>query len=179
MRPVPQAHVVSHNCRIVIKMPARKFRASRQMNSHTLTLDSACAQAFSRCSFPAQACLVARRPAFWRCACVCIENAKMVGLCVYIPIFCEGDVMSWWNIFGHTAVSDSGKVIQRVSDTTSVSSDGTTYTRMGSTTVGSDGSIFTQTGSFSSDGSTRMGDGATGLGAVFNKRGDGFHNDGW
>ena len=96
-----------------------------------------------------------------------------------IPIFSEGDVMSWWNIFGHTAVSDSGKVIQRVSDTTSVSSDGTTYTRMGSTTIGSDGSIFTQTGSSSSDGSTRMGDGATGLGSVFNKRCDGFNSDDW
>ena len=177
MRPVPQAHVVSHLCRIVIKMPAQKFPASRQMNSHTLTLDSACTQAFSRCSLPAQACLVARRPAFWRSVCPCTKNAKMVGLSLHF--FSEGDVMSWWNIFGHTAVSDSGRVIQRVSDTTSVSSDGTTYTRMGSTTVGSDGSIFTQTGSFSSDGSTRMGDGATGLGAVFNKRGDGFHNDGW
>jgi hypothetical protein len=41
---------------------------------------------------------------------------------------------------------------------------------MGSTTVGSDGSVFTQTGSFSSDGSSRMGSTATGLGAVFNKK---------
>jgi hypothetical protein len=40
---------------------------------------------------------------------------------------------------------------------------------MGNTTVGSDGSVFTQMGSFSSDGSTRMGSTATGLGAVFNK----------
>jgi len=39
---------------------------------------------------------------------------------------------------------------------------------MGRTTVGSDGSVFTQTGSFSTDGSTRMGSTATGLGAVFN-----------
>jgi hypothetical protein len=38
---------------------------------------------------------------------------------------------------------------------------------MGSTTVGSDGSVFTQTGSFSSDGSTKIGSTATGLGAVF------------
>jgi hypothetical protein len=38
---------------------------------------------------------------------------------------------------------------------------------MGSTTVGSDGSVFTQTGSFSSDGSSRMGNTATGIGAVF------------
>ena len=43
---------------------------------------------------------------------------------------------------------------------------------MGSTTVGSDGSMFTQMGSFSTDGSTRMGSTATGLGAVFNKPDD-------
>ena len=43
---------------------------------------------------------------------------------------------------------------------------------MGSTTVGSDGSMFTQMGSFSTDGSTRMGSTATGLGAVFNKQDD-------
>ena len=40
---------------------------------------------------------------------------------------------------------------------------------MGSTTVGSDGSVFIQTGHFSSDGSTRLGSSATGLGAVFNQ----------
>jgi hypothetical protein len=40
---------------------------------------------------------------------------------------------------------------------------------MESSTVGSDGSFFTQMGSFSSDGSTKMGSSATGLGAVFNK----------
>lgn len=76
--------------------------------------------------------------------------------------------MSFWNIFGKFAVSDSGETIQKISDTTSISSNGTTYTKMGSTTVGSDGSLFTQTGSFSTDGSTRMGSTATGLGAVFN-----------
>ena len=76
--------------------------------------------------------------------------------------------MSFWNIFGKSAVSDKGETIQKVSDTTSISSEGTTYTKMGSTTVGSDGSIFTDMGSFSSDGSTRMGNTATGLGAVFN-----------
>jgi len=64
--------------------------------------------------------------------------------------------------------------LQKVSDTTSVSSDGTTYTKMGSTTVGSDGSVFTQMGSFSTDGSTRMGSTATGIGAVFNSPGDDF-----
>ena len=77
--------------------------------------------------------------------------------------------MSFWQILGRLAVSSEGETIQRVSDTTSLGSDGTTYTRMGLTTVGSDGSVFTQTGSFSSDGSTRMGSTATGLGAVFNK----------
>jgi hypothetical protein len=80
--------------------------------------------------------------------------------------------MSFWNFFGRMAISDEGETIQRISDTTSISSDGTTYTKMGNTTVGSDGSLFTQTGSFSSDGSTRMGSTATGLGAVFNKRDD-------
>jgi hypothetical protein len=78
--------------------------------------------------------------------------------------------MSFWNIFGRFAVSDAGETIQKVSDTTSISSDGTTYTTMGSTTVGSDGSVFTQMGSFSTDGSTRMGNTATGIGSVFNDR---------
>ena len=80
--------------------------------------------------------------------------------------------MSFWQILGRLAISSEGETIQRVSDTTSVSNDGTTYTRMGSTTVGSDGSTFTQMGSFSTDGSTRMGSTATGLGAVFNKPDD-------
>ena len=70
--------------------------------------------------------------------------------------------MSFWQILGRVAVSSEGETIQRVSDTTSVSSDGTTYTRMGATTVGSDGSTFTQMGNFSTDGSTRMGNSATG-----------------
>ena len=78
--------------------------------------------------------------------------------------------MSFWQIFGKSAVSDKGESIQRISDNISVSSDGTTYTRMGSTTSGSDGSVFTQMGNFSSDGSARMGNTATGLGAVFNKK---------
>lgn len=82
--------------------------------------------------------------------------------------------MSFWQILGRFAFSDQGETIQKVSDTTSVSSDGTTYTRLGSTTVGSDGSVFTQTGSFSSDGSTRVGSTATGLGAVFNNPRDDF-----
>jgi hypothetical protein len=77
--------------------------------------------------------------------------------------------MSFWQILGKWAYSDSGESIQKVSDSTSISSEGTVYNRMGNTTVGSDGSVFTQMGSFSSDGSTRMGSTATGLGAVFNK----------
>ena len=76
--------------------------------------------------------------------------------------------MSFWQVLGRFAFSDNGERIQKVSGTTSVSSDGTTYTRMGSTSVGSDGSVFTQMGNFSSDGSTRMGSTATGLGSVFN-----------
>ena len=90
--------------------------------------------------------------------------------------------MSFWNIFGRFAVSDTGETIQKVSDITSVSSDGTTYTKMGSSTVSSDGSVFTQMGSFSSDGSTRMGSTATGLGSVFNDRKQdrfGFDDDKW
>lgn len=78
--------------------------------------------------------------------------------------------MSFWNIFGRLAVSDTGETIQKVSSTTSVSSEGTTCTKMGSITVGSDGSVFSQMGSFSSDGSTRIGSTSTGLGAAFNDR---------
>ena len=55
--------------------------------------------------------------------------------------------MSFWQILGRFAFSDQGETIQKVSDTTSVSSDGTTYTRMGSTTVGSDGSVLTSSAS--------------------------------
>ena len=82
--------------------------------------------------------------------------------------------MSFWQILGRIAVSDTGETLQKVSDTTSVSSDGTTYTKMGSTTVGSDGSVFNQMGSFSTDGGTRIGSTATGIGAVFNNSSDEF-----
>jgi len=78
--------------------------------------------------------------------------------------------MSFWQIFGKYAVSDQGETIQRLGGSSSVSSKGTIFTHMGSTTVGSDGSVFTQTGKFSSDGSSRMGSTATGLGAVFNNK---------
>ena len=35
--------------------------------------------------------------------------------------------MSFWNIFGKFAVSDKGETIKKVSDTISISSEGTTY----------------------------------------------------
>ena len=76
--------------------------------------------------------------------------------------------MSFWNLLGSFAVSDQGETITKLNDTFSVSSNGTTYTRMGDNTVGSDGSFFTKMGAFSSDGSVRMDNIATGLGAVFN-----------
>ena len=76
--------------------------------------------------------------------------------------------MSFWQILGRLAISNDGETIQRVSDETYVSNTGAAYTQMGPTTVGTDGSVFTQMGSHSSDGSTRVGDTATGLGAVFN-----------
>ena len=82
--------------------------------------------------------------------------------------------MSFWNIFGNMAVSDKEETIQRVSDNTSVSRDGTTYTHTGSNTVGSDGSMFTQMGSVSTDGSTRIGGTMIGLGAVFYNESDDF-----
>ncbi len=75
--------------------------------------------------------------------------------------------MGIWNIFSWFATSDKGETIHRVSDTTSVSSNGSMYTPVGPFTHGSDGSEFTQMGNFSSDGSTRFGNTATGLGAVF------------
>ena len=75
--------------------------------------------------------------------------------------------MSFWNIFGRLAVSDQGETIQKVSDSTFISSKGTVYTSTGKYTNGSDGSVFTQTGDFSSNGSIRMGHVATRLGAVF------------
>ena len=78
--------------------------------------------------------------------------------------------MSFWQIFGKSAVSDQGETIQRLGDSTSVSSKGTVFSLMGSTTLGSDGSVFTQMEGFSGDGSSRMGSTATGLGAVFNKK---------
>ena len=82
--------------------------------------------------------------------------------------------MSFWNIFGNMAVSDKGETITRLSDTTSVSSSGVTYTKVGNMTVGSDGSNFTQIGDFSTDGSVRMGSTTPGRGALFGDRSDPF-----
>lgn len=82
--------------------------------------------------------------------------------------------MSFWNIFGNMAVSDNGETITRLSDTTSVSSSGVSYTKVGNMTVGSDGSNFTQMGDFSTDGSVRMGGTTTGRGALFGERSDPF-----
>lgn len=78
-------------------------------------------------------------------------------------------IMSFWQILNSFAISDSGDSVHKISDTVSISNNGTTYTTMGLTTVGSDGFVFIQQGSFSSDGSTRMGSVATGLGAVFSQ----------
>jgi len=80
--------------------------------------------------------------------------------------------MSFWNIFGNMAVSDKGETITRLSDSTSVSSTGITYTQMGNMTVGSDGSSYTQMGNLSTDGSVPMGSSATGCGALFTEKQD-------
>ena len=77
--------------------------------------------------------------------------------------------MSFWQILGNFAFSDSGETVHKISDSLSISTEGTSYTTMGLTTVGSDGSVFIQQGVFSSDGSTRMGSVATGLSAVFGR----------
>ena len=77
--------------------------------------------------------------------------------------------MSFWQILGNWAFSDSGTSIQKLTENTSLSSDGTIYNRFGNITVGTDGSMFTQIGRFSSDGSMRFGCTATGLGAIFNQ----------
>jgi hypothetical protein len=83
--------------------------------------------------------------------------------------FLKENTMSFWQILGNFAFSDTGQTVHKISDSLSISTEGTSYTTMGLTTVGSDGSVFIQQGSFSSDGSTRMGSVATGLGAVFGR----------
>ncbi len=87
--------------------------------------------------------------------------------------------MGIWNIFGRFAISDQGEAIHKISETTSMASNGTVYTTLGPFTHGSNGSDYTQTGNFSSDGSTRMGSIATGLGAVFIKSHTGEDDDGF
>ncbi len=86
-----------------------------------------------------------------------------------IKCFIQEHIMSIWQILGSFAVSDSGDTVHKISDSLSISTNGTSYTTMGLTTVGSDGSVFIQQGCFSSDGSTRMGSVATGLGSVFGR----------
>lgn len=76
---------------------------------------------------------------------------------------------TFWQIFKDFAVSSKGEMLQRIDKNVSVSSKGTTYITDGDTTVGSDGDVYVQMGDFSSDGSVRMGEVATSLGAVFNK----------
>ena len=83
--------------------------------------------------------------------------------------FLKGYTMTIWQILGNFAFSDSGETVHKISDSLSISTEGTSYTTMGLTTVGSDGSVFIQQGVFSSDGSPRMGSVATGLGAVFGR----------
>ena len=83
--------------------------------------------------------------------------------------FLKENTMSFWQILDNFAFSDSGETVHKISDSLSISTEGTSYTTMGLTTVGSDGSVFIQQGVFSSDGSTRMGSVATGLGAVFGR----------
>ena len=77
--------------------------------------------------------------------------------------------MSIWQLLGSFSVSETGESVHKISDSLSISTSGTTYTTLGLTTVGSDGSVFIQQGAFSLDGSTRMGSVATGLGAVFGR----------
>jgi hypothetical protein len=84
-------------------------------------------------------------------------------------VFLKENTMSIWQILGGFAVSDSADTIHKISDSLSISTNGTSYTTLGLTTVGSDGSVFIQQGCFSLDGSTRMGSVATGLGAVFGR----------
>ena len=79
-----------------------------------------------------------------------------------------------WQIFKDFAVSSKGETLQKIDDHFSVSSNGTTYMTDGDTTIGSDGKVYVHMGDFSSDGSTRMGDVATGIGSVFNKDKDEF-----
>ena len=57
--------------------------------------------------------------------------------------------MAFWQILGNFAFSESGETVHKISDSLSISTEGTSYTTMGLTTVGSDGSVFIQQGVFS------------------------------
>ncbi len=77
--------------------------------------------------------------------------------------------MSIWPNLNNFVKFHTSETDHKVSDCISICTNGTSYTTLGLTTVGSDGSVFIQQGSFSSDDSTRMGSVAIGLGAVFGR----------
>jgi len=77
--------------------------------------------------------------------------------------------MSFWKILEKSAFLKADTKTHKISDRISISSDRTSYTTFGWTTVGSDGFVFTQVGGFSSDESTRMGSIAAGLSSVFGR----------
>ena len=76
--------------------------------------------------------------------------------------------MAIWKFFSGFASTDLKDKSHKISETLSISTNGTTYITLGLTTVGSDGSLFIQQGAFCSDGSTYMGSVATGLGESLN-----------
>ena len=77
--------------------------------------------------------------------------------------------MSIWPNLSNFAELNTFETVHKVSECISIRTNGTSYTTLGLTTVGSDGSVFIQQGCFSSDDSTLMGSVATGLGAVFRR----------
>ena len=102
-----------------------------------------------------------------------MKSLQESTLCLFVA-HTEGVMRSFWQIVGDFAFSSKGETIQKLDENFSVSSRGTTYMTNGDTTVGSDGKVFVQMDDFSSDGSTRMGDVATGIGAIFNEEDDKF-----
>lgn len=54
--------------------------------------------------------------------------------------------MSFWQIFKNFGTNEKGDVINRVSDNTFISANGTTYTQIGNNVIGSNGSHFVQVG---------------------------------
>jgi hypothetical protein len=75
--------------------------------------------------------------------------------------------MSNWYFFGKLISSDNGESITKLSNNTFINSNGTTYTKLGNQVIGTDGTSITNYGNLNSDGSLRIGNIATGLGAVF------------